>query len=75
MFDFDFGLGDDIDLLRQSISDFAANRIAPRAAEIDSSNQFPRDLWVELGEMGLLGITVGEEFGGAGLGYLAHAVA
>jgi len=75
MFDFDFGLGDDIDLLRQSISDFAADRIAPRAAEIDSCNQFPRDLWVELGEMGLLGITVDEEIGGAGLGYLAHTVA
>ena len=50
MFDFDFGLGDDVDLLRQSISDFAADRIAPRAAEIDSSNQFPRDLWDRFGE-------------------------
>jgi len=75
MFDFDFGLGDDIDLLRESISDFAADRIAPRAAEIDSSNQFPRDLWPELGAMGLLGITVEEEYGGAALGYLAHVVA
>lgn len=75
MFDFDFGLGDDIDLLRQSVSDFASSRIAPRAAEIDSSNQFPRDLWLELGDMGLLGITIGEEFGGAGLAYLAHVVA
>ncbi len=75
MFDFDFGLGDDIDLLRESISDFAADRIAPRAADIDSSNQFPRDLWPELGDMGLLGITVEEEYGGAALGYLAHVVA
>jgi len=75
MFDFDFGLGDDIDLLRASISDFAADRIAPRAAQIDTSNQFPRDLWPELGEMGLLGITVEEEYGGAALGYLAHVVA
>ena len=75
MFDFDFGLGDDIDLLRASISDFAADWIAPRAADIDTSNQFPRDLWPELGEMGLLGITVEEEYGGTALGYLAHVVA
>lgn len=75
MFDFNFGLGDDIDLLRKSVSDFAAARIAPRAADIDASNQFPRDLWPELGELGLLGITVEEEHGGAGLGYLAHVVA
>ncbi len=75
MFDFDFGLGDDIDMLRESIADFAAGRIAPRAEEIDSSNQFPRDLWTELGDLGLLGITVEEELGGAGLGYLAHVVA
>lgn len=75
MFDFDFGLGDDIDLLRDSVSDFAADRIAPRAAQIDESNQFPRDLWPELGDLGLLGITVEDEFGGSGLGYLAHVVA
>ncbi|MDA0679923.1 MAG: isovaleryl-CoA dehydrogenase [Proteobacteria bacterium] len=75
MFDFNFGLGDDIDLLRESVSDFAANRIACRAAQIDESNQFPRDLWPELGAMGLLGITVEEAYGGAGLGYLAHVVA
>jgi isovaleryl-CoA dehydrogenase len=75
MFDFNFGLGDDIDLLRESVSDFASDRIAPRAADIDASNQFPRDLWPEFGELGLLGITVEEEFGGAGLGYLAHVVA
>jgi isovaleryl-CoA dehydrogenase len=75
MFDFDFGLGEDIDLLRESVSDFAADRIAPRASQIDQSNQFPRDLWTELGDLGLLGITVEEELGGAGLGYLAHVVA
>ena len=75
MFDFNFGLGEDIDMLREAVAGFAADRIAPRAAEIDSSNQFPRDLWPELGELGLLGITVEEEFGGSGLGYLAHVVA
>jgi isovaleryl-CoA dehydrogenase len=75
MFDFDFGLGEDIDLLRESVAAFAADRIAPRAAEIDESNVFPRDLWPELGELGLLGITVEEEYGGSALGYLAHVVA
>ncbi len=75
MFDFDFGLGEDIDLLRESVAAFAADRIAPRAAEIDESNEFPRDLWPELGELGLLGITVEEEYGGSALGYLAHVVA
>ncbi len=75
MFDFDFGLGEDIDLLRESVAGFAADRIAPRAAAIDDGNEFPRDLWPELGELGLLGITVEEEFGGSGLGYLAHVVA
>lgn len=73
--DFNFDLGEDIDMLRESVVDFAADRIAPRAASIDESNQFPRDLWVEMGAMGLLGITVEEEDGGAGLGYLAHVVA
>lgn len=75
MFDFDFGLGDDVDMLRESVRSFANDRIAPRAADIDSSNKFPRDLWPELGDLGLLGITVEEEFGGSGLGYLAHVVA
>ena len=75
MLDFDFGLGEDIDLLRETVRSFASDRIAPRAADIDEQNEFPRDLWPELGEMGLLGITVEEEFGGAGLGYLAHVVA
>ena len=75
MFDFDFGLGDEINLLRDSVAAFAADRIAPRADEIDSANKFPRDLWPELGELGLLGITADEEHGGVGLGYLAHVVA
>ena len=75
MFDFDFGLGEEIDLLRDTVRDFAADRIAPRAESIDRDNLFPRDLWPELGELGLLGITVEEELGGAGLGYLAHVVA
>jgi len=75
MFDFDFGLGEDIDLLRETVAAFAADRIAPRAADIDESNKFPRDLWPELGELGLLGITVEEEYGGSALGYLAHVIA
>jgi isovaleryl-CoA dehydrogenase len=75
MFDFDFGLGEDIDLLRESVQSFAADRIAPRAQEIDASNKFPRDLWPELGALGLLGITIEEELGGSGLGYLAHVIA
>jgi len=75
MYDFDFGLGDEIDMLRESVRDFATDHIAPRAQEIDSSNEFPRDLWPQLGDLGLLGITVDEEDGGAGLGYLAHVVA
>jgi isovaleryl-CoA dehydrogenase len=75
MVDFDFELGDDIDLLRDSVRSFARDRIAPRAADIDANNSFPADLWPELGSLGLLGITVEEEFGGAGLGYLAHVVA
>ena len=75
MTDFDFALGEDIDMLRETVRAFAADRIAPRAAEIDRSNRFPRDLWPELGELGLLGITVDEDLGGTGLGYLAHVVA
>ena len=75
MFEFDFGHGEDLDLLRETVRSFAADRIAPRAAEIDAKNEFPRDLWPELGELGLLGITVEGEFGGAELGYLAHVIA
>jgi isovaleryl-CoA dehydrogenase len=72
---FDFALGDDIAALRDLVHRFADERIAPRAEAIDRTNTFPRDLWPELGALGLLGITVEEEFGGAGLGYLAHCVA
>jgi len=72
---FDFGLGSEVDMLRKSVSDFAQDRIAPRADAIDRDNEFPRDLWPEMGALGLHGITVPEEFGGAGLGYLAHCVA
>jgi isovaleryl-CoA dehydrogenase len=73
--DFDFGLGEVIDEVRQQARRFARERIAPRAEEIDRSNEFPRDLWPELGAAGLLGITVPERWGGANLGYLAHIVA
>jgi isovaleryl-CoA dehydrogenase len=72
---FDFGLGEDADALRHSIARFAADRIAPRADEIDRTNQFPRDLWPQLGELGVMGVTVAEEYGGAGLGYLEHCIA
>jgi isovaleryl-CoA dehydrogenase len=72
--DFDFGLGDVIDEVRAQARRFARERIAPRAEEIDRSNEFPRDLWPELGSAGLLGVTVPERWGGANLGYLAHIV-
>lgn len=72
---FDFDLGDTADMLRDSVADFAQARIAPIAAEIDASNEFPMDLWPAMGEMGLLGVTVDEEYGGAGMGYLEHVVA
>ena len=75
MRDFDFGLGEDLEMLRQTLRSLADSEIAPRADEIDRSNHFPRDLWPRLGELGLLGITVEPEWGGAGLGYLAHVVA
>jgi len=66
--DFDFGLGEDLDALRATVAKFASERIAPLAETMDRQNQFPRELWPELGELGLLGITVEEEYGGAGLG-------
>jgi isovaleryl-CoA dehydrogenase len=71
----DFGLGETLDMLRESVQSFAAGEIAPRAAEIDHSNAFPMDLWRKLGDLGLLGVTVEEEYGGAAMGYLAHIVA
>ena len=72
---FDFGLGEDVDRLRETVNGFAQDCIAPLAADIDRSNRFPRELWPQLGALGLLGITVEEEWGGAGLGYLEHCVA
>ncbi len=71
----DFGLGETADMLRAQVEAFAAAEIAPRAAEIDRSNQFPGDLWRKLGDLGVLGVTVAEEYGGAGMGYLEHVVA
>jgi isovaleryl-CoA dehydrogenase len=70
-----FALGEEIDMLRASVRAFAAAEIAPRAAEIDRSNQFPPELWKKLGALGVLGVTVEEEFGGTAMGYLAHIVA
>jgi len=71
----DFMLGDDIEALRDAVRAFAVAEIAPRAAEIDRSDRFPMELWRKLGELGVLGITAPEQYGGAGLGYLAHMVA
>ncbi len=70
-----FDLGEEIDMLRESVAQFAAAHIAPLAAEADASNHFPNQLWRQLGEQGLLGMTVEEEYGGSGMGYLAHVVA
>src|SRR5437762_24573 len=70
-----FALGEDIDMLRATVQQFAANEIAPRAADIDRSNQFPDGLWRKMGDVGLLGITVEETYGGTEMGYLAHIVA
>ena len=71
----DFFLGEDIDMLRDAVAAFAAREIAPRAAEADRADQFPMDLWRKFGDMGLLGLTVSDTYGGAGMGYLAHMVA
>jgi isovaleryl-CoA dehydrogenase len=73
--DFDFQLGERADELRHAVREFALRRIAPRADEIDRSDRFPRELWPEMGAMGLLGMTVPEEYGGLGFGYLEHIVA
>ena len=70
-----FNLGSDIDMLRDSVFQFCTAEIAPRADDIDSSNEFPMDLWRKLGDMGLLGITLSEDYGGSAMGYLAHSVA
>jgi isovaleryl-CoA dehydrogenase len=75
MNNFDFGLGETADAIRDQVANFTADEIAPRAAEIDRSNEFPADLWRKMGDLGILGITVDEEDGGAGLGYLDHVVA
>jgi isovaleryl-CoA dehydrogenase len=71
----DFQLGEDIEALRDAVRAFAAAEIAPRAAQMDASDQFPMDLWRKMGELGVLGITVPEQYGGAAMGYLAHMVA
>ncbi len=71
----DFQLGEDIDALRDAVRSFAQAEIAPRAAEIDASDQFPMDLWQKMGALGVLGITVAEQYGGANMGYLAHMIA
>src|SRR5215469_16143138 len=71
----DFGLGETADAIRETTARFAADKIAPIAGEIDASNSFPRQLWPQMGELGLHGITVEEDFGGLGLGYLEHVVA
>lgn len=71
----DFDLGETADMLRDSVADFAQSKIAPLAAQIDSSNEFPMGLWPQMGEMGVLGVTVDEQYGGAGMGYLEHVVA
>ncbi len=70
-----FDLGETADMLRESVADFTADEIGPRASEIDATNEFPMDLWRKMGDLGVLGVTVEEEYGGAGMGYLEHVVA
>ena len=72
---FNFGLGETAEMIRATTRDFAQTEIAPRAADIDASNVFPRDLWPRMGALGLHGVTVEEEYGGSGLGYLEHCLA
>ncbi|MBP7335892.1 isovaleryl-CoA dehydrogenase [Niveispirillum sp.] len=72
---FDFGLGETVDALRDAVAAFSADEIAPRAAEIDRTDQFPMDLWKKMGDLGVLGVTAEEEYGGAGMGYIEHMVA
>ncbi|MCF6216882.1 MAG: isovaleryl-CoA dehydrogenase [Emcibacter sp.] len=69
-----FNLGEDIDMLRDTVASFAARELAPIAGEIDSSNEFPAGFWRKMGDLGILGVTVGEDYGGAGMGYLAHTI-
>ena len=70
-----FACGEDVEALRDMVHRWAQERVAPMAAEIDQSNAFPMELWKEMGELGLLGITVDEEYGGVNMGYLAHTIA
>ena len=70
-----YGHSEEISLLRETVHQFASTEIAPRAADIDRDNDFPRDLWTKMGDLGLLGITIPEQYGGSGMGYLAHAIA
>src|SRR4030088_3842749 len=72
---FNFDLGETADAIRETVQNFSSREIAPRAADIDKSNAFPRDLWPKIGALGLHGITVEEEYGGSGLGYLEHCIA
>ena len=71
----DFGLGETADMMRESVRSFADSQIIPLAAETDKNNEFPMQLWPQMGELGVLGITVEEEYGGAGMGYLEHCIA